>query len=301
MSPREFQTKYTCTADDVELLRLALGFVVYFSGDLASHRRGLTAAIDAAWPQVEPGIRSFQTTNMKRPKATRNGKNVLLQMLDEPPSDVYNYVSVDNRRDLNEAPDCCITIGAAAYRSSGYFLYRVPVMEGGSDQAMLAVALKIAAHWDFAHGYAGYTLAYNAIGPKAILPKRMSYAIGMRHPGIDLPSADNTSFAIEQGIKRVNWLTLLGAEFASRAGSLNGLARQPDVRVHKPGVGVVIQAGDAPLIGDTNRKETCEAYHRVGRALKIIRSTAHPAFLYGPGDFMGSDEKTQAWLSSLDD
>jgi hypothetical protein len=301
MSPREFQTTYTCTADGVDLLRLALGLVVYFSGDPASHRRGLTAAVDAAWPQVAPGIRSFQTTNMKRPKATKDGKAVLLQMLDEPPSEVYNYVSVDNRRDLNEAPDCCITIVGAAYRSSGYFLYRVPAKEDGSDQAMLAAALKIAAQWDFAHGYAGYTLAYNAIGPKAILPKRMSFAIGMRHPGIDLPSADNTQAAIEQVIKRVNWLTLLGPEWAARAGSLNGLGRQPDVRVHKPGTGVVIQAGDAPLIGDTNRKDTCEAYRRVGKALRPIRSTAHPAFVFGPADFMGSAEKTQTWLSSLDE
>ena len=301
MNAREFQAAYPCVADNVQLFRLALGVVFYCSGTFASHRRGLTAAVDAAWPLVHSGVRSFQTTNMKVPKAIKDGKKALLQMLDEPPSEIYNYVSVDNRRQNNDPPDCCIEIADAGYRDGTYFQCRLPVTAGDTHQALLDLTLEVAAALDFAHGYAGYTLALNSIGPKAILPQRMFYAIGMRHPGIDLPSAGTTSFVVREGIKRVNWLTLLGKDMAQRAGSLNGLGRQPGVIVHKAGGGVVVQAGDAPLIGDTNRRETCEVYRQVGRALKPIRSTTHPAFVFGPKDFMADDEKTLAWLSSLDD
>jgi hypothetical protein len=300
MNSSEFQSTYKCVVEDVELLRLALGLVIYFSGDLTSHRRALTVAVDAAWPLVESGIRSFQTTNMKRPKAIKDGKKILMQMLEEPPSPIYNYVSVDNRRHNNEAPDCCIEIAHASYNAGGYFQCRLPI---GDDihTAMLDIALRVATQWDFAHGYTGYTLACNQDSPKAILPKRMYYSIGMRHPGVDLPSADNTSFVIREGIKRVNWLTLLGTEMAQLVGSVNSLDQRSGVIVHRTGPGLIVQAGDAPLIGDTNRRETCEPYRRVGRALKGIRCKKHPAFVFGQGEFIASEEKTEAWLSSLDD
>jgi hypothetical protein len=162
------------------------------------------------------------------------------------------------------------------------------------------MALKLSAEWDFAHGYAGYTLACNQISLKAGLPKRMFYPIGMRHPGIDLPSADTTSSVVGDGIKRVNWLTLLGRDVVQRLGNVNGLDRRQGIIVHKAGSGVVVQAGDAPEIGDTNRRETCETYRSVGRALKSIRTHNHPAFIFGQGELIASDEKTEAWLSSLD-
>ena len=294
MHPREFQSTYPCVDDDIELL-------LYFAGELASHRPGLTAAIDAAWPLVAPGIRSFQTTNMKGIRRTKDGKAVLLRMLEERPSEIYNSVSVDNRRHLDEAPDCCLEVSDAEYRSGGFLLCRFPIRDDDRYQSMLDVILRIAAQWDCAHGYAGYTLALNVIGLKASLPERMFYPIGMRHPGIDIPLAGFTSFVIGAGIKRVNWLTLLGSDMARRAGSLNSLGRQAGVVVHKPGESVVIQAGDTPLIGDVNRQDTCEVYRRVGRALKGIRSADHPGFIFNQGEFIASKEKTEEWLSSLDE
>jgi len=301
MTPERFQSTYQSVVDDVELMRLALGVVMYFSGDIGAQRAGLTAAIDAAWPLVAGGVRSFQTTNMKRPKTTKDGKQVLLQMLEDRPSETYNWVTVDNRRQLDEAPDCCVTISDASYRSGGYFLCRVPLGEPDAHRKLLDAVLQVASEWDFAHGYAGYTLAVNLLSLKAGAAERMFYGIGMRHPGIDLPSADNTSFVIGDGIKRVNWLTLLGSALTRRVGTLRALAREPEIVVHHPGPVTVIQAGDAPLMGDTNRRDTCEVYRRVGRALKDIRATTHPAFIIGPGEFMASEEKTRTWLSSLDE
>ena len=301
MNAGDFQATYTCVADDVELMRLALGVVFYCSGDVTTHRNETKFAVDAAWPLVASGVRSLQTTNMKRPKAIKDGKKALLQMLEERPSEVYNYVSVDNRRHNDEAPDCCIEISDAGYRSASYFLCRLPIGDDDTHGALLDLTLKVAAHLHAAHGYAGYTLARNAESPKASLTDRMFYPIGMRHPGIDLPSAANTSFVVNEGIKRVNWLTILGKDMARKAGSLDGLDQRSGIIVHKSGDGVVIQAGDAPLIGDNNGRETCEVYRRVGRALKGIRCKDHPAFIFGPGEFMASAEKTEAWLSSLDD
>lgn len=300
MTASQFQSAYRLVDDGIELMRLALGLVIYFSGDLAEHRRGLAAAVDAAWPLVEPCVRSFQTTNMKTPRKLKDGKDVLIKMLDEPPSPVYNYVVVDNRQKIDDAPDCCIEVAHAGYRSGGYFLCRLPAGTPAGDEALLDLTLKIASRWDAGHGYAGYTLALNTIGLKAALPKWRFYAIGMRHPGVDLPSAGNTSFAAADGIKRVNWLTLLGSSMVARAGSLNGLGRQPGVVVHKTPASLVVQAGEAPLIGDTNRQDTCEVYHRVGRALKGLRATNHPAFIIPDGELVASDEETETWLSSLD-
>jgi hypothetical protein len=158
--------------------------------------------------------------------------------------------------------------------------------------------LKIASQWDFGHGYAGYTLALNTIGLKAVLPKWMFCGIGIRHPGVDLPSATNTSFVVADGIKRVNWLTLFGTGMAARPGNLNSLGGQPGITVHETAASLVV---DEPLIGDTNRRDTCEVYHRVGRALKSIRARNHPAFIFGNNESIASDEKTATWLSSLDD
>lgn len=301
MTASQFQSAYQCVDDGIELMRLALGLVIYFSGGLAAHRQGLTAAVDAAWPLVAPGVRSFQTTNMKTPRKLKDGKDVLMRMLEEPPSPVYDYVVVDNRHTIDEAPDCCIELAHAGYRSGGYILCRLPVGERAGHEKLLDLTLKIASRWDVGHGYAGYTLALNTIGLKAALPKWMFYGIGMRHPGVDLPSAGNTSFVAADGIKRINWLTVLGTGMVARVGSLNGLERQRGVVVHKTAASVVVQAGEEPLIGDTNRRDTCEVYHRVGRALKSIRATSHPAFIIPNGELVASDEETETWLSSLDD
>ena len=56
MNAREFQAGLSVRCRQCQAVRLALGVVFYCSGTFASHRRGLTAAVDAAWPLVHSGV-----------------------------------------------------------------------------------------------------------------------------------------------------------------------------------------------------------------------------------------------------
>lgn len=297
MDAAEFNATYPCTRDGVELLKLSLGLVVY--GHFEPCLDGVIRVVEAAWPALEAHVASYQTTNMRKPrKAGGKGKDVLLQALHDP-SPVLSIVMVDNRTHIDQAPDVGVELSMAGYRKAGYLLFRFRP-DDTAPGTLLALCQMIASEMAFTHGYAGFTLAYNRLSLKASLPERTFYPIGMKHPGVDLPSANNTSFVAEKCIKRVNWLTLVGSDLAAQTEGLSALAEAAHVVVHTHEYGVVVQAGETPQIGNVNRRERCEPYRVVAKALQDIRCQNHPAFIVDDSGVFASSERTDTWLASLD-
>ncbi|MDR3212490.1 MAG: DUF3396 domain-containing protein [Azoarcus sp.] len=113
-----------------------------------------------------------------------------------------------------------------------------------------------------AHGLAGLTVVMRndtTDGPNIHLKK---------YPGLDVQAPlQFSSFVAENvhnRIKSNNWLTILGDEIAEELGGPSVLknALEPDCTVHVYPGGVMIQAGEATALGDTDEGRIPELYKK---------------------------------------
>jgi hypothetical protein len=121
--------------------------------------------------------------------------------------------------------------------------------------------------------------------------------LARRYPAIDLSEVPLTLMALATGIKRMNWITLVGAETMAEKGM--SVAELTDLESYALPHGVAIVAGGRPLLGDVNRQEDLGAYHRVGHVVARLRSTDHGPFVCDQqGD--PQDDRTDEWLGYFD-
>ncbi|HRB18150.1 MAG TPA: DUF3396 domain-containing protein [Nitrospira sp.] len=152
----------------------------------------------------------------------------------------------------------------------------------------------------FESGHAGYALNHYERGPFEHDALEAMYVLSRKYPGLDIPSPTSTLFVISEGLKRVNWLTLLGSSLSDRLGGVVKLKNEmgEEIDVYALDHGVLIQAGPEPEIGDVNRRGWLPFYHHVGRVLAPIRAKNHPGFFMHGMDF--DEEATEEWLARFD-
>jgi hypothetical protein len=125
-------------------------------------------------------------------------------------------------------------------------------------------------------------------------------AIRKRYPGLDLSDPGSSQYVAKGAYKCVNWLTMIGAAGCESLGGVDALRSRfrAEVEVYKLSHGVLIRAGVAPDIGDTNRRRDLTLYRQVGNVLAPIRDADHPAFL--TVDSVDDEEVTNEWLGRFD-
>jgi hypothetical protein len=170
-----------------------------------------------------------------------------------------------------------------------------------SPSVLPELAQRLTRRLNYHSGHAGFAVNWNETGDDLLDAQETMFVVSQRYIGIDLSELSATMSAIPDGIKCVNWLTLLSAEHVDRLGGAGLLRRQlgPDVPVHKVGSGIVIQAGSRPETGDVNYGRTLPLYRRVGRAVADIRAKTHAPFLLH-GDDVYDEELTEEWLGRFD-
>jgi hypothetical protein len=94
-----------------------------------------------------------------------------------------------------------------------------------------------------------------------------------RHPGLGYGKPVSITNASEMGLAVVSWLTLLGPGLTAALGGGDALARHAPAEV---GVlplsqgGAMLCAGEAPALGDVNRRDPLPAYQAVGRMVAPV-------------------------------
>lgn len=98
-----------------------------------------------------------------------------------------------------------------------------------------------------------------------------------RFHGLDVIGASRTSIDATDGIKCVNWLTLLDESLLAKLGGKAALRGKlsPAIVFHDIPNGVVLQAGEKPVLGDIHSPDELAVYREVAVALK-------PIFAMGP-------------------
>lgn len=144
-------------------------------------------------------------------------------------------------------------------------------------------------------GHGGLSFAYN--------PWHKQYAFtamyqrARRYWGVDIHDLNLTLPLMQKAIKGVNWLTIIGTNFASKSGleePLAALGGRGDVDLQPCKHGVVVRAGPSPMPGDSNRLNPgLQPYFDVADALKSIYLTKHPGF---DGEGFIVYQNTLGWL-----
>ena len=302
MSVTDFKKKYKFEHEGIEYLKLCYAVVLYWTGGIERQSAGLLRFFEAVWQKIGLEAKMFQTTNMKRPKKLNvEAKELVDAFLQKTEPTEARHLRIDNRRHKDEAPDSGIELVHVDYRGVGYAIARLAPEKIRADE-LLQIARTGAEKIKFAHGHGGFALCYNDLGELASLAEPEFYALAMRHCGLDLPCANNTSFVIGDGLKGVNWLTFVGKDLLQKSGKASSFSPPASSRivVHSLPHGLMFQAGPSPCIGDVNRKDFCESYHAVGQILVDVRTHRHPAFVLGPEGVLASEERTEEWLSRFD-
>lgn len=171
--------------------------------------------------------------------------------------------------------------------------------EWGTDRSAEALELtkELCELLPFRSGLAGFGFEIS----RYFLEKGNEHALplSMRHPGIDVhnQAAKECNAVCFDGVRGVGWLTMLDDAFVEQLGGPPKLDLCEVIRVKG---GIIIKAGDAPAIGDVNRKDDLPAYRE---AFAYIEPLTEPTIERSPWFTLKTDpgDRTEAWYKRFAD
>lgn len=181
-------------------------------------------------------------------------------------------------------------------RSKGLFAFaRVLVPLDTDLNVLMALAQAIADRVRLHSGHGGLVFVYDP----ALLEDAFDgiYARARRYWGVDVEYMNHTLPLMKQGIKGVNWITLVGPEFAAVPdvqAALTDPARLPGVILEQRANATVLVAGPQPAAGDQHRPDPgLDPYIAVAKALAPLFLDEHPGF---PGERFVTNGNTLGWI-----
>jgi hypothetical protein len=211
---------------------------------------------------------------------------------------------------MNRRKDQGIVIWDGAMAESWTFTIQGVPPEGGKARAsfcqalfpnnvdvesILRLATLLADSLPFLSGHAGYAAHFNAAYKD--LSFDTIYGWAKRYPGLEVEDLNVTVRYVLDAIKGANWLTLIGSKLWDRLLERTKAEPRfaPGVAVIRAAHGMILRAGDGPVLGDRNRRQWPELYVDVERKLVPIKLAEHAEFA---GRFE-EEAATGAWLRRL--
>jgi len=153
------------------------------------------------------------------------------------------------------------------------------------------------------HGYAGLGIISPLDGAASAKAEPKVYALAQRFPGLEVDYPISQRRYLKEGIKGVNWLTVLGDKWVEGLGGRDRLREQleSDFVFYDYMGGLIIQAGPHPQFGDANRKNIPKQYRTLSRLLKPIRVDYPVALQHThPNQDSMDRERTSEWFARFD-
>ena len=141
-------------------------------------------------------------------------------------------------------------------------------------------------------GNAGYMFQGQPAGPYARSSFDQIYSWARRFWGVEVQDLDVTVNHMLDGYKCPSWLTIVGRRLAALSPTTIPLARSVAFASFVTTGGVILQAGQTPILGDRHRFEPLEHYVAIARALEPIQVRKHGGY----GGSRWTEENTMAWL-----
>lgn len=170
-------------------------------------------------------------------------------------------------------------------------------MASDRPDEMLAFVVQLADAFSFRTGLAGYSFECSRYDKEK--SETHAWSQSMRHPGVDIVRIPFDAKAVgSEGIKGVNWLTLIDSALLKELGGIKGMRPRlsSGIEIIECAHGVILKAGASPALGDVNRGDTLPLYREVYDLLAPwIALAADDAMAFR----LGKDaiERTEAWYA----
>jgi hypothetical protein len=284
---------------DTEFMKLAFDVTAYWTGSAYDHKEGLLHFYQEALALIGARLKFYEREDMEG--AAPLAADTLRQLPEwlngsDPTKDVYT-LDLETSAVANLPSDMALRFWANEYPDPPTGMIRLLLPTRMFEEApgkLVDLTSSLVKKLRFHSGHAGYTVNWDHRGEFAHPSRKRMAILARRFPGIDLMEIPATLIAIPTGMKRINWVTLLGNDLlAGKTVDLQGLDTRPLPH------GVAIVAGERPKVGDVNRQEDMSDYHKVGRAVADLRSPDHIPFV---ADQSGEpqEDRTEEWLSHFD-
>jgi hypothetical protein len=181
-------------------------------------------------------------------------------------------------------------------RRTGLFAFaRILAPLSADCDRILQAALDIADGAAFLSGHGGLTFSYDPWDIEEAFDA--IYVRARRFWGVDVEYVNGTLPLVREGIKVVNWITMVGSAFMAApevASGVLALERAASARVERRAHGTVLIAAALPVTGDQNRPDRAlDGYYAVAGALASVFLKGHPDF---PGQRFATNANTVGWL-----
>jgi hypothetical protein len=243
------------------------------------HLRALSTSSMDVWKLIGPAERDGLISSLISHNVLRDLRHLFwLKLFNDhgAPSLGFSYTEIDPRR---------------AERSAVIEL-TLPQEHEPADLCQLALRI---AHAGPVHSIVGgYTIRYDDRYKSQAFYQ--IYRWVSRYIGLDVQVADEMAWKTPTALPGTSWLTVIGAPLARECEidlvALRERAWEHGVRTIPAGEGLLLQAGEAPVLGDLNRLSYPHAYAEVANTLSSSFVEAPPSF-WGP---FYADGHTLPWF-----
>ncbi len=287
---------------NVTIARVELGLTLYLDARGPWSHEGAARVLSSFLAVVPPTLLSWYSTSRTRGwrKIDSSAMSELARMLpaswtDGRPRHLFEFIVTDDV----ECPSCGFRYREIdAGRAERAAVVEVTLPQEHDPGYLLPIAraaLAAGPLWSGVGGYAvrlGETFRADAFD--------VAWAWTQRYLGIDIQDAERMAWRAPEGLPGVNWITIVGASLAKARGiDLSGALRHswidPFIASEVAHDALMIVAGEAPTVGDSNRFEEPSAYAEVAQALGRVMVQNPPEFL---GRFREGDA-SRRWFDRL--
>ncbi len=293
--------------DGENYARICLDLTVYWRGSMFDRVEGVLHFYEQAMKELRPTLRFYETGTMAGAKPLRRDSLEMIPtwLRGKRRRDIY-MMNLESGQHPNEPSDQNFYLVSDEEDDEplGVMRLALPISNGENPDRYTELVRQLLSRLDFESGHAGYALNWDSRGDMAAEAMQDMSWIAGRFLGVDLFEMDITLVSMRKtkpaGIKSVNWLTLLGKNILTSVGGEEALSKKLPNMCHVESLphGVMIKAGDYPILGDRNRNEDLTAYRAVGHLLAPFHFEDHC-------DFFSSSKNagitTQQWLARFDE
>lgn len=295
-------------SNNLRFLSLAFDIVLYTNLPLSEAADGVLYAYDRFLKLCpKERLKWYTTENMNSHKSvTPRALNMLRDWLtpDAKKRDIIAIELKDGETYADTADYSFWVYGEERhYRSFSYRANMIrlcfPAEYANRNHAeLLQLTKDLCEHFPFRSGHAGYVLQTTGYAQEK--SETAAWELAIRHLGVDIKNENGDCVAIaKDGIKGVNWLTILDAELVEKIKTRPEFTQltEDHVEVIPLSKGLLLKAGAEPAVGDVNRGANLPAYKRVYQAIAPLQAPTLDR--YGSFTMPGDDyvEKTQAWMT----
>ena len=148
------------------------------------------------------------------------------------------------------------------------------------------------------HGYGGLGLIRSVDSGEARWTEPLLYPLLLRFPGLEIDAPHSHKIYCVDGIKGINWLTILSDTFIQKLGGKAALQAQldDDFIFYDYSGGVIIQAGSFPQIGDLEQGDIPKQYQKLYRLVKSVQTDKLDVGYIDTPEGVDADEFARQWL-----